>query len=476
MGEGGFPEPARGDETRFALRRGREVVLHATGFRHPAPWPGRGERFTAYADLLHVFPGARALRIGSRRGCVVVPRAAFATPQDATRLALRLRERAAAAPGGQARLARMARLDARTLSGGRAPVMRGVVAACVVAFALQWWFYPRFEYAGAFSAELVRAGELWRLVTANFLHGSLPHLLLNGLGLLVLGGLLESIVGSRAAAVVLAAAALGAMGGSLLADYFQAVGASGLLTGAVGALLWLELRRPQVIPAPWRIPREILIGALLADAFLLSFVPGVAHAAHAGGFVAGAAATAWLFPSGAEAPRAGPALALAQVAAAGVGVLSVAALVVAMGAPLERTARLRAERLLELEGVRPEALNNEAWMIATARDPAPALVEVALRLAERAAAGTARRDPNILDTLAEVLFVSGRPDEAVAVIDEAIALAPEVPYFREQRRRFTGERDADDRPEPPDQPWAPEPAPPDRPPAPSEDDPPGIRV
>ena len=34
-------------------------------------------------------------------------------------------------------------------------------------------------------------------------------------------------------------------------------------------------------------------------------------------------------------------------------------------------------------------------------------------------------------------------------IDEAIRLAPHERYFLEQRRRFTGERAADDRPDPP---------------------------
>ena len=38
---------------------------------------------------------------------------------------------------------------------------------------------------------------------------------------------------------------------------------------------------------------------------------------------------------------------------------------------------------------------------------------------------------------------------AVLTIDEAIRLAPQERYFFEQRRRFTGERAAEDRPEPP---------------------------
>ena len=67
----------------------------------------------------------------------------------------------------------------------------------------------------------------------------------------------------------------------------------------------------------------------------------------------------------------------------------------------------------------------------------------------RAVDATQRQDPNLLDTLAEVYFQLERGPDAVATIDEAIALAPGAPYFEQQRLRFLGERAADDRPEPP---------------------------
>jgi hypothetical protein len=53
-------------------------------------------------------------------------------------------------------------------------------------------------------------------------------------------------------------------------------------------------------------------------------------------------------------------------------------------------------------------------------------------------------------------FLLGESELAVQTIDEAIALTPgeDGNYYREQRRRFTGERDADDRPEPAS-PWGP---------------------
>ena len=63
-------------------------------------------------------------------------------------------------------------------------------------------------------------------------------------------------------------------------------------------------------------------------------------------------------------------------------------------------------------------------------------------------------DPVILDTLAEVLFTAGDRSGAIQVIDEALVLTAGERYFREQRRRFTGDRAADDRPAPPTLPWS----------------------
>jgi hypothetical protein len=59
---------------------------------------------------------------------------------------------------------------------------------------------------------------------------------------------------------------------------------------------------------------------------------------------------------------------------------------------------------------------------------------------------TDRREATILDTLAELQFLTGEPEAAVATIEEAMALAPQEPYYAEQRRRFLGERS--DRPDP----------------------------
>ena len=73
-------------------------------------------------------------------------------------------------------------------------------------------------------------------------------------------------------------------------------------------------------------------------------------------------------------------------------------------------------------------------------------------MAERAADRTGWRNPDVLDTLAEALFVVGDRWSALRVIDQAIAMSGGADYFIQQRRRFTGERDANDRPDPPSAP------------------------
>jgi len=114
--------------------------------------------------------------------------------------------------------------------------------------------------------------------------------------------------------------------------------------------------------------------------------------------------------------------------------------------------------------------NELAWRMATESDASRAQLGAAQKLAERAADRTHYRDPEILDTLAEVLFVRGDRDSALQVIDQAIRITLGEDYYVQQRRRFTGEREVDDRPPPP-LPWRLRPLVPD-----AEDGPSGILI
>lgn len=437
----------------FPLRPGRGgVALHATGFRHPRGGLIRRERFTAYADLTHLATSGRALRIGTRQSVFLIPRAWFASPQAPEALVRALLERVVREPTGAVQLARMTEIEELARRPASRLATRALVIACLAAFALEIALGPAVHHAGFFSAPLVAAGEPWRVVTGNLLHGGAIHLVLNVLCLLVLGALVERALGTGRTALVMGLAGLGAMAASLAVGYEAMVGASGIVAGLAGALLFLELRMPERLPAGWRIPRRPFVAALLADAALPLFFPVIAGAAHLGGFLAGAAATMVVTGPALRREPLQPALRVAIGLLLALGVASVfsAARLVAGGPVWEG----HAERLLALDDPSALVLNDAAWLIATGTRPAREALDEALELAERAVDATGRGDPNILDTLAEVQFQAGEPESAVATIDEAIALAPDEPYFREQRRRFTGERDPADRPPPPGMPFS----------------------
>ena len=300
----------------FALRPGRgSLALHATGFRHPRSRRASAEQFTAYGDVTHLALGRRALRVGTRRGVFAIDRAAFAEAGGAEGFVRALFERIAREPTGAVQLARMAEIEETSRQPAPQRVTRLLVFACLAAFALQEWLGPGVHHAGFFSAPLAARGEPWRLITANLLHAGPEHLVLNVIGLLVLGGLVERALGSARTVLIAGLAALGSSLAGLYAGYEALVGASGIVAGFAGALLWLEFRLPERLPSQWRVPRRLFIGALLLDAAMPLFLPEIAGAAHLGGFAAGGFATALvagpalrreeLRPGGARRGRAG---------------------------------------------------------------------------------------------------------------------------------------------------------------------------
>jgi rhomboid protease GluP len=354
----------------------------------------------------------------------------------------------------------------------------GVIAACIAVFMLRMTpLGPEIALAGAFSSTLLEIGEHWRLVTANLLHAGSWHLVLNLLGMLGLGALVEWPLGTARALLIFIVSGFGAMGASYLAGYEVALGASGVVMGAAGAALYLELFATDWLPAGWRVPRRLFLGALALQV-LFEIVaryrfPVFASAAHVGGFASGFVTAALIAARDPRVTSGRPWVYAADALLGALVLLSVAAAardVVGDPAWFER----RAERLLEHESASPIVLNDTAWRLVTDQtDPTRHQLTIALALAERAVEETERSDPNLLDTLAEVRFAAGETASAIATIDEAIALAPRVHYFREQRRRFTGERDRDSRPDPwtwP--PWLVPDAPPsDEPPPDDEEDP-----
>ena len=468
-----------GDGRAFHFRRReRAIVLEEDGVQHPASSRGRGRVFTRYADITHLAVSPQCIWIAARRWAYSLSRSAFVDPLGPERLLRALLEQIAARPGGGAQLARINELDAR---GAETPPVRatyGLAAICLAVFAFEALTYiPVFD-AGYMSLPLVKDGDLHRLVTANLIHAFSLHLALDLLGLLVFGRLLERAIGPERVICVMGASAVGAMAAAGLLRDAAVVGVSGVDLGLAAGLLWVELRRGETLPAWWRIPRPAwpwISVALVIDLGLGFVFPIISSEAHLGGFLAGLLATASLTRGPLE--QGTPTLKLAARAVVVTTALAVLAAVATLAAPGEFRVR-HALRVAKLPGVSPEELNNRAWTLATMPHTKPAALAVALMLAQRAVDETRRRDATILDTLAEVQFQLGHPESALAIIDEAIEREPDETYYREQRRRFLGERGRDDRPDPPmpESIWSPSPPRPPEPDEPAREGDPGITV
>ncbi|RTQ46552.1 rhomboid family intramembrane serine protease [Hymenobacter gummosus] len=138
---------------------------------------------------------------------------------------------------------------------------------------------------------LVLRGQWWRLLTACALHGGLAHLLLNTYALLVIGALLEPLVGRGR---LLAAYVLSGLGGSLASlwwhqpGWVNSVGASGAIFGLYGAMLTLTATNAAQLSRPARAALFVHTLYIIGANFATGLQPGIDHAAHLGGLISGA--------------------------------------------------------------------------------------------------------------------------------------------------------------------------------------------
>jgi len=440
----------------FPLSGGREpIVLRSDGMDHPVNARSRRRVVTKYEDITHLATTNQAAWVASRKSLYILPRSLFAQTGGPENLLRALARRIAERPGSEAQLARMAAIE--RLSTARRPLRAtlGLAVLCLAVFCAQLFGGESVFLVGNFSEGFFFAGDTWRVITANLLHAApqFPiHLGLNMIALVILGALVERPLGAARTIAIMGASGVTAMLATTVAETAPVVGASGIVFGLVGAAVWLEFAWADRLPAWWRYPRRSLLILLVVNGVIGFVVPFISGTAHLGGFVGGLAAAALLVGGGRGLGESSPLVRATSGAVVALTVFAIASAGLELARPGEYTAR-HAARLATLPDVSPDELNELAWIIAISSDPSRELVEAALLLAERAVAETHREDPNILDTLAEVQFQLGWYEEALRTIDEAIARAPDEEYFREQRRRFTGERAADDRPPAPPPAW-----------------------
>lgn len=132
-------------------------------------------------------------------------------------------------------------------------------------------------------------GEWWRVVTTGFLHGSVLHLVLNGIALLSIGEWIELAWGRlRAVALFLLASIGGCLASLAWCESPVVVGASAGVLGQAGAL-WIARRFGDPVLREKLGPISTLgLGIVIAICLGLGlWIPGIAQAGHLGGLAVG---------------------------------------------------------------------------------------------------------------------------------------------------------------------------------------------
>jgi rhomboid protease GluP len=143
-------------------------------------------------------------------------------------------------------------------------------------------------YAARFS-EAIRAGELWRLITPVFLHGSVPHIFFNMYALLSIGSFMERQFGhGRFTALYF----LGAFSGNVFSFLFAAqggysVGASTAVFGLVAAELVFFYQNRKLFG---NFARQAMGNAvfIIVVNLIIGLSPGIDNWGHVGGLLGGA--------------------------------------------------------------------------------------------------------------------------------------------------------------------------------------------
>lgn len=169
----------------------------------------------------------------------------------------------------------------------------GIIAANVIV-SLRGFNEPAFFNRYALSIRAIQAGQRERTVTSGFLHVDFPHLLFN---MLTLYFFADVVIRWFGAEKFLMLYLISLLAGSLLTlffhrnePYYNAVGASGAVTGVLyGAIMLQPNMQLGILFIPIPLPAYVFgIGYLLYSIYgMKSRLGHIGHTAHFGGAIGG---------------------------------------------------------------------------------------------------------------------------------------------------------------------------------------------
>lgn len=167
-----------------------------------------------------------------------------------------------------------------------------LLAVNIVVFVLSTTFFQSWYSTGAmYTAGIIMDGELYRIVTAIFLHADINHLFNNMIMLGLVGAIIENYIGHG---LFIFLYMLSGILGNLLSMSYEikhdlswlSVGASGAVMGLVGFLVvWIVINRRELAKDKSMLLRLLFLLIFVIDACF--FQSGANTVAHLGGFLTG---------------------------------------------------------------------------------------------------------------------------------------------------------------------------------------------
>lgn len=160
-----------------------------------------------------------------------------------------------------------------------------LIAINVIVYILMMLGYRNnILWYGANIPDLIRKGDIYRLLSSVFIHANLMHLFCNMYALYVIGPQLESYLGRFK---YLAVYLISGVTGNLLSMAFSSsvsVGASGAIFGLFGSLLYFGYHYRVYLGT---ILKSQLIPLIILNLVIGFMIPNIDNAAHIGGLIGG---------------------------------------------------------------------------------------------------------------------------------------------------------------------------------------------
>lgn len=132
--------------------------------------------------------------------------------------------------------------------------------------------------------DLVKMGEVYRLITAAFIHVDITHIITNAYSLFIIGRLVESYFGKKKFTIIYFFSAITASLLSICMSESFSIGASGAIFGLLGSLLYFGFHYRVYFG---NVLIRQIVPIIILNLGIGFIVPGIDNFAHIGGLIGG---------------------------------------------------------------------------------------------------------------------------------------------------------------------------------------------